>query len=157
MATNKEFSQIQTSPPFHHMLRASGQGEIWYDFTDEEKFRRYGWRCSTNEDLYSNATLIGNWCEERLDTRRTVALRRPLPHQFSHHFETTYHSSYNKDERRPIYTTPKKESRSFPSHQPELDPQHIKCLPNSCYRLDFKQPEHRKDQVQGKSVGMFSR
>lgn len=63
------------------MLRASGQGEVWYDLTDEEKFRRYGWRCSTNEDLYSNVTLIGNWYEERFDTRRYVALRRPLPHQ----------------------------------------------------------------------------
>lgn len=78
---SSEFSRIQSSPPFHHMLRASGQSEIWYDITDEEKFRQYGWRCSTNEDLYSNATLIGNWNEERFDTRRNVALRRPLPHQ----------------------------------------------------------------------------
>lgn len=78
---NNGFSRIQSSPPFHHMLRASGQSEVWYDFTDEEKFRRYGWRSSTNEDLYSNATLIGNWAEERFDTRRTVTLRRSLPHQ----------------------------------------------------------------------------
>uniref|UniRef100_A0A673M636 Uncharacterized protein n=1 Tax=Sinocyclocheilus rhinocerous TaxID=307959 RepID=A0A673M636_9TELE len=76
-------SWVTNDPPFHHMLRASGQAEVWNDFADEAKFRQYGWRCSTNEDSYSNATLIGNWSEERVDTRRTVALRRPLPHQVS--------------------------------------------------------------------------
>ncbi|XP_051751231.1 UPF0686 protein C11orf1 homolog isoform X1 [Ctenopharyngodon idella] len=142
---NKEFSWIRNGPAFHHMLRASGQSEVWYDFTDEAKFRQYGWRCSTNEDSYSNATLIGNWSEERFDTRRTVALRRPLPHQFSHYFETTYYSSYKKDDVQPIYTTPKRESRSFPGHQPELNPPHTKCVPNSCYRLDFKGPQCREE------------
>ncbi|KAK2911534.1 hypothetical protein Q8A67_003667 [Cirrhinus molitorella] len=85
--------------------------------------------------------------EERFDTRRTVALRRPLPHQFSHYFETTYYSSYKKDDVQPIYTNPKKESRSFPGHQPELDPPYTKCVPNSCYRLDFKGPQHREEIV----------
>ncbi|KAI2664257.1 hypothetical protein H4Q32_002422 [Labeo rohita] len=78
---SKEFSWSRNGPAFHHMLRASGQAEVWHDFTDDMKFRQYGWRCSTNEDSYSNTTLIGNWSEERFDTRRTVALRRPLPHQ----------------------------------------------------------------------------
>ncbi|XP_016309551.1 LOW QUALITY PROTEIN: UPF0686 protein C11orf1 homolog [Sinocyclocheilus anshuiensis] len=126
---SKEFSLVRKCPAFHHMLRASRQAEVWYDFTDEEKFCQYGWRCSTNEDSYSNSTLTGNnWSEERLDTRRTVALRRPLPHQFSHYFDTTYYSSYKKDDVRPIYTTPKRESRSFPGHQPELDPPHTKKI-----------------------------
>ncbi|KAI7812570.1 UPF0686 protein C11orf1 homolog [Triplophysa rosa] len=152
---SNEFSRIQSSRPFHHMLRASGQSEVWYDFTDEEKFRRYGWRCSTNEDLYSNVTLIGNWNEERFDTHRNVALRRPLPHQFSHYFETTYSSSYNKDDRQPIYKTPKKESRSF--HQPELDPPHMKCVPNSSYRMDFKEPpQNVETSVLRKSGFIFS-
>ncbi|KAI4875739.1 hypothetical protein NFI96_024249 [Prochilodus magdalenae] len=31
----------------------------------------------------------------------------------------------------------KREPRSFPGHQPELDPPHSKTVPNSCYRLDF--------------------
>ncbi len=79
----EEFSWVTKDPPFHHMLRASGQAEVWYDFTDEEKFGKYGWRCSTKEDSYSNATLIGNWSEERFDSRRAVTSRRPLPHQVS--------------------------------------------------------------------------
>uniref|UniRef100_A0A671Q4L1 Chromosome 11 open reading frame 1 n=1 Tax=Sinocyclocheilus anshuiensis TaxID=1608454 RepID=A0A671Q4L1_9TELE len=108
------------------------------------KFRQYGWRCSTNEDSYSNTTLIGNWSEERVDTRRTVALRRPLPHQFSHYFETTYYSisfGFNK------INMLTRESRSFPGHQPERDPPQTKCVPNSCYRLDFKGPQRRVDIV----------
>ncbi|KAK7173832.1 hypothetical protein R3I93_003606 [Phoxinus phoxinus] len=145
---NMEFPWIRNSPAFHHMLRASGQSEVWYDFSDEAKFNQYGWRCSTKEDAYSNATLIGNWSEERFDTRRTVALRRPLPHQFSHYFETTYYSSYKKPDVQPIYTTPKRESKSFPGHQPELNPPHTKCVPNSCYRLDFTGPQHREEKTE---------
>ncbi|XP_051970878.1 UPF0686 protein C11orf1 homolog [Xyrauchen texanus] len=141
---NKESSSMKNGPPFQYMLRASGQCEVWCDYTDEAKFRQYGWRCSTSENAYSNTTLIGNWSEERFDTRRTVALRRPLPHQFSHYFETTYYSSYNKYEGRPVYQKPKREPRSFPGHQPELDPPHTKDVPNSCYRLDFK--EHRHEE-----------
>ncbi|XP_043095380.1 UPF0686 protein C11orf1 homolog [Puntigrus tetrazona] len=150
----KDFSWWTDAPHFQHMLRASGQAEVWCDPTDEAKFRQYGWRCSTNEDSYSNATLIGNWSEERSDSRRAVALRRPLPHQFSHYFETTYHSSYKKDSVRPIYAIPKRESRSFPGHQPELDPPGTNCVPNSCYRLDFKGPQHREETVQGLGAGL---
>jgi len=85
-----EFPWIRNSSAFHHMLRASGQSEVWYDFTDEAKFNQYGWRSSKKEDSYSNATLIGNWSEERFDTRRTVALRRPLPHQVGFVREKTW-------------------------------------------------------------------
>lgn len=31
-----------------------------------------------------------------------------------------------------------REPRSFPGHQPELDPLHTKYAANSCYRQDFK-------------------
>lgn len=83
MVSNKSqvLAWMRDRPAFHHMVRASGQSEVWYDFTDEMKFRQYGWRCSTNEDSYSKSTLIGNWSEECFDTRRTVASRRPLPNQ----------------------------------------------------------------------------
>ncbi|XP_026887629.1 UPF0686 protein C11orf1 homolog [Electrophorus electricus] len=132
-----ESSWMQKSPPFHYMLRASGQSEVWHDFTEEAKFRQYGWRCSTNEDTYSIATLMGNWSEKKLDVRRAKSIHRPLLSQFSHYFETTYSYAYNKEEKRPIYRTLKREPRSFPGHQPELDPPHTKCAPNSCYRLNF--------------------
>ncbi|XP_076867155.1 cilia- and flagella-associated protein 68 [Brachyhypopomus gauderio] len=130
-----ESARAQNSPPFHDGLRASGQGEVWHDCTEEAKFRQYGWRCSTNEDSYSTATLMGNWYEKTFDTRR--ASQRPLPSQFSHYFETTYSSAYKKEDSRPIYRTLKREPRSFPGHQPELDPPHTKCVPNSSYTLDF--------------------
>lgn len=147
MMSNKSqvLSWMKNRHAFHHMVRASGQSEVWYDFTDEMKFRQYGWRCSTNEDLYSNSTLIGNWSEESFDARRTVASRRPLPSQFSHYFETTYHSGYKKDDIQPIYTRPKREPRGFPGHQPELDPPHTKCVPDSCYRMDFKGTQNRQE------------
>ncbi|MCI4394593.1 hypothetical protein PGIGA_G00170620 [Pangasianodon gigas] len=128
---------METSSPFYYMLRASGHGEVWRDFTEEVKFQQYGWRCSTNEEAYSAATLIGNWSEKRFDTSEAKALRRPLPSQFSHYFDTTYSFTYNKEEKPPVYSSFKKEPRSFPGHQPELDPPHTKHVPNSCYRLDF--------------------
>ncbi|XP_066516136.1 UPF0686 protein C11orf1 homolog [Hoplias malabaricus] len=134
-----EFPGLQKMSPFHYTLRASGQGEVWHDFTDEAKFHQFGWRCSTNENAFSTATLIGNWSEKRFDTRRAKALRRPLPSQFSHYYETTYSSAYYKEDKRPVYSTLKTEPRSFPGHQPELDPPHTKCVPNSCYRLNFIQ------------------
>lgn len=128
---------METSSPFYYMLPASGHGEVWRDFTEEAKFRQYGWRCFTNEEDYSTITLMGNWSEKRFDTGRAKALRRPLPSQFSHYYDTTYSSSYNKEEKSPVYRSFKKEPRSFPGHQPELDPPHTKRVPNSCYRLDF--------------------
>lgn len=77
----KECKDMETSAPFHYMLRASGHGEVWRDFTEDAKFGQYGWRCSTNEEAYSSATLIGNWVEKRSDTGEARALRRPLPSQ----------------------------------------------------------------------------
>ncbi|XP_053341979.1 UPF0686 protein C11orf1 homolog [Clarias gariepinus] len=128
---------MESSTPFYYMTRASGHGEVWTDFTEDAKFAQYGWRCTRNEDAYSVATLVGNWSEKRFDIGRAKALRRPLPSQFSHYYDTTYSSTYNKEDKTPVYSAFKKEPRSFPGHQPELDPPHTKCAPNSCYRLDF--------------------
>ena len=69
-------------PPFCNFLTASGHGEIW-DHTDEKKFKQFGWRCTTNETEFSHGTLIGNWNEERFDTR-SIAKRRPLPSQVAY-------------------------------------------------------------------------
>lgn len=76
-----EYIGMETGSPFYYMLRASGHGEVWRDFTEEAKFRQYGWRCSTNEDAYSAATLMGNWSEKRFDTGEARTSRRPLPSQ----------------------------------------------------------------------------
>lgn len=71
------------APPFHYMLRASGQSEVWHDTSKDAKLRQYGWRCSTNENAYTTATLIGNWSEKRFDIRYSTKVRRPLPSQVS--------------------------------------------------------------------------
>uniref|UniRef100_A0A3B1JD03 Cilia and flagella associated protein 68 n=1 Tax=Astyanax mexicanus TaxID=7994 RepID=A0A3B1JD03_ASTMX len=126
-------------PPFHYCLRASGQAEVWRDYTDEAKFKQYGWRSSTAEDAYSVSTLIGNWSERRADTRRAKELRRPLPSQVStalYTQKTTFNCTYVIWNRRELVTL-KREPRIFPGHQPELDPPHTKCVLDSCYRLDF--------------------
>ncbi|XP_035288052.1 UPF0686 protein C11orf1 homolog [Anguilla anguilla] len=134
--TSMEFPLEDRSPSFHYMVRASGQGEVWQG--EDSKFDQYGWRCSTGEDSYSTGTLIGNWSEERFDIRH-ASQRRPLPSQFSHYFETTYSSSYKRDEKHSLHTTGfNKEAHAFPGHQPELDPPHIRCVPSSSYRVDFK-------------------
>ena len=72
-------SKMAQRPPFCGYLTASGQGEIW-DHYDGEKFKQFGWRCTTNETEYSNNTLIGNWREERSDTRY-MAQNKPIPSQ----------------------------------------------------------------------------
>ncbi|KAL2095111.1 hypothetical protein ACEWY4_009830 [Coilia grayii] len=124
-------------PPFHYMLHASGQSEVWHDTFKDAKLSQYGWRCTTSENAYSTSTLIGNWSEKRFDICYTSKTRRPLPSQFSDYFETTYSSTYNKDEKNPIQIIHTREPRSFPGHQPELDPPHTKCVANSCYGQDF--------------------
>eukprot|EP00063_Salmo_salar_P079067 XP_014053902.1 PREDICTED: UPF0686 protein C11orf1 homolog isoform X2 [Salmo salar] len=127
-----------SSPPFHYMLRASGQSEVWSDAQPEDKFHQYGWRCGTSEDGYGTGTLIGNWVEKQKDITQYRKARplpsqvRPLPSQFSHYFDSTYSSSFNREEKRPIYSL-RKESKSFPGHQLELDPPPN----NSCYRRDY--------------------
>ncbi|XP_029555230.1 cilia- and flagella-associated protein 68 isoform X2 [Salmo trutta] len=109
-----------SSPPFHYMLRASGQSEVWSDAQPEDKFHQYGWRCGTSEDGYGTGTLIGNWVEKQKDVTQ-YRKARPLPSQFSHYFVSTYSSSFNREEKRPISSL-RKESKSFPGHQLELDP-----------------------------------
>ncbi|XP_036845408.1 UPF0686 protein C11orf1 homolog isoform X2 [Oncorhynchus mykiss] len=108
-----------SSPPFHYMLRASGQSEVWSDARPEDKFHQYGWRCGTSEDGYGTRTLIGNWVEQQKDITQ-YRKARPLPSQFSHYFDSTYSSSFNREEKRPIYSL-RKESKSFPGQQLELD------------------------------------
>ena len=66
-------------PPLCGYLAATGHGEVW-DHTDEKKFKQFGWRCTTNETGYVNDTLIGNWTEERSDTRK-LAESKPIPSQ----------------------------------------------------------------------------
>ncbi len=65
--------------PFCGYLSASGQGEVW-DHTDANKFKQFGWRCTTNETEFSHNTLIGNWNEQRYDTKK-MAANKPIPSQ----------------------------------------------------------------------------
>jgi len=139
-------------PPFCNFLTASGHGEIW-DHTDEKKFKQFGWRCTTNETEYSRGTLIGNWNEERFDTR-SMAKRRPLPSQYGHYFQTSHSLDFKT--RHKIKHIPdhvKKtggvppEPRSFPSHQPELLPDQYKLQFNSyetTSRSAYKDPRMSK-------------
>ena len=62
-------------------LKATGHGEVWDD-TDRNKFRQFGWRCTTNETSYSNATLIGNWNEQKFDIHRMFQ-PKPIPSSVS--------------------------------------------------------------------------
>ncbi|XP_069934358.1 cilia- and flagella-associated protein 68 isoform X3 [Oryctolagus cuniculus] len=82
------------NPHCGSIINADGHGEVWTDWTDMSKFFQYGWRCTTNENSYSNRTLMGNWNQERYDLRNIVQ-PKPLPSQFGHYFETTYDTSYN--------------------------------------------------------------
>ncbi|KAM9495029.1 cilia- and flagella-associated protein 68 isoform 3-T3 [Salvelinus alpinus] len=119
VSSRMSFPWTFSSPPFHYMLRASGQSEVWSDAQPEDKFHQYGWRCGTSEDGYGTGTLIGNWVEQQKDITQ-YRKARPLPSQFSHYFDSTYSSSFNREEKRPIYSL-RKESKSFPGHQLELD------------------------------------
>ena len=66
-------------------LKATGHGEVW-DHTDRNKFRQFGWRCTTNETAYSNDTLIGNWNEQRFDIHRMFQ-PQPIPSSVSNKLE----------------------------------------------------------------------
>nr|XP_012325982.1 uncharacterized protein LOC105729625 isoform X3 [Aotus nancymaae]XP_012325983.1 uncharacterized protein LOC105729625 isoform X3 [Aotus nancymaae] len=83
-----------TNPHCGSLINADGHGEVWTDWNSTSKFFQYGWRCTTNENTYSNCTLMGNWNQERYDLRNVVQ-PKPLPSQFGHYFETTYDTSYN--------------------------------------------------------------
>lgn len=80
------FSQRQrlayflANPHYGSLINADGHAEVWTDWNDMSKFSQYGWRCTTNENAYSNRTLMGNWNQERYDLRNIVQ-PKPLPSQ----------------------------------------------------------------------------
>lgn len=75
------YSQIMPKNRFYSSLLGSFKhGERQTDRDSTSKFFQYGWRCTTNEDDYSNKTLIGNWNEERYDIQKIVQ-PKPLPSQ----------------------------------------------------------------------------
>ncbi|KAM4652356.1 cilia- and flagella-associated protein 68 [Discoglossus pictus] len=125
-------------PHYTSALEADGHGEVWVDINPYSKFKQYGWRCTTNEDSYSNKTLMGNWNQERYDLNK-VQERKPLPSQYGHYYQTSYSNEYaNKagDVRQAF----QKEPHSFPGHQPELDPPQAKPVQKSCYMMDYHTP-----------------
>ncbi|XP_069894524.1 cilia- and flagella-associated protein 68 isoform X1 [Dipodomys merriami] len=128
-----------TNPHYGSLIYADGHGEIWTDWNNMSKFSQYGWRCTTNENSYSNRTLMGNWNQERYDLKNIV-MPKPLLSQFGHYFETTYDASYNIN--MPISTQSfKRQPRWFPGHQPELDPPQYKCTEKSTYTISYTKPQ----------------
>uniref|UniRef100_A0A8C2VRL3 Cilia and flagella associated protein 68 n=1 Tax=Chinchilla lanigera TaxID=34839 RepID=A0A8C2VRL3_CHILA len=69
-----------TNPHYGSLINADGHAEVWTDWNDMSKFFQYGWRCTTNENSYSNRTLMGNWNQERYDLQNIVQ-PKPLPSQ----------------------------------------------------------------------------
>ena len=67
-------------PPFCHMVRSSGLGEVWTHTHDQLKFTQFGWRCTNKENSYSKDTLVGNWNEQRFDLEKQKNAK-PLPSQ----------------------------------------------------------------------------
>ncbi|XP_077915126.1 cilia- and flagella-associated protein 68 isoform X3 [Halichoerus grypus] len=90
----KRLAYFLANPHYGSLINADGHAEVWTDWNDMSKFFQYGWRCTTNENAYSNRTLMGNWNQERYDLRNIVQ-PKPLPSQFGHYFETTYDMTYN--------------------------------------------------------------
>uniref|UniRef100_A0A673U280 Chromosome 11 open reading frame 1 n=1 Tax=Suricata suricatta TaxID=37032 RepID=A0A673U280_SURSU len=70
------------NPHYGSIINADGHAEVWTDWNSVSKFFQYGWRCTTNENAYSNRTLMGNWNQERFDLRNIVQ-PKPLPSQDS--------------------------------------------------------------------------
>uniref|UniRef100_A0A8D0GU38 Cilia and flagella associated protein 68 n=1 Tax=Sphenodon punctatus TaxID=8508 RepID=A0A8D0GU38_SPHPU len=103
------------------------------------KFFQYGWRCITNEDSYSNKTLLGNWNQERYDIRK-VLQPKPLPSQFAHPFESTHASDYTKEMPHSTRRV-RREPHWFPGHQPELELPPFKPTAQSCYMIDYEHPQ----------------
>ncbi|XP_058546263.1 cilia- and flagella-associated protein 68 isoform X3 [Neofelis nebulosa] len=68
------------NPHYGSIINADGHAEVWTDWNSMSKFFQYGWRCTTNENTYSNRTLMGNWNQERYDLRNIVQ-PKPLPSQ----------------------------------------------------------------------------
>ncbi|XP_021028024.1 UPF0686 protein C11orf1 homolog isoform X1 [Mus caroli] len=127
------------NPHYGSIIYADGHGEVWTDWNDMSKFLQYGWRCTTNENSYSNRTLVGNWNQERYDLKNIVK-PKPLPSQFGHAFETTYDANYNRKKLQSAHRF-KREPHWFPGHQPELDPPHYKCTAKSAYMTDYLEPQ----------------
>ncbi|XP_010217742.1 PREDICTED: UPF0686 protein C11orf1 homolog [Tinamus guttatus] len=120
------------------LLRATGHGEVWADWSPTAKFAQFGWRCTTNESSYSHKTLMGNWNEERFNIQKVVQ-PKPLASQYSHCFETTYSSDFDKGKHQ-ITRRFKREPHWFPGHQPELEPPPFKPTEQSCYMIDYRPP-----------------
>uniref|UniRef100_A0A8D0Y6U3 Cilia and flagella associated protein 68 n=1 Tax=Sus scrofa TaxID=9823 RepID=A0A8D0Y6U3_PIG len=71
---------LLTNAHYGSLINADGHAEVWTDWNDMSKFFQYGWRCTTNEDTYSNRTLMGNWNQERYDLK-SIVQPKPLPSQ----------------------------------------------------------------------------
>ncbi|XP_023410553.1 cilia- and flagella-associated protein 68 isoform X3 [Loxodonta africana] len=68
------------NPHCGSLINADGHAEVWTDWNDMSKFFQYGWRCTTDENAYSNRTLMGNWNQERYDLKNIIQ-PKPLPSQ----------------------------------------------------------------------------
>ncbi|KAM6191133.1 LOW QUALITY PROTEIN: cilia- and flagella-associated protein 68 [Sarcoramphus papa] len=119
------------------LMHATGHRELWINWDSTSKFSQYGWR-TTNENDYSVKILMGNWNEERYDIQRIVQ-PKPLPSQYTHCFETTYSSDYNKGKHQRIKRF-EREPRWFPGHHPELEPPSFNPTAQSCYTIDYRPP-----------------
>lgn len=129
---------LLTNAHYGSLINADGHAEVWTDWNDMSKFFQYGWRCTTNEDTYSNRTLMGNWNQERYDLK-SIVQPKPLPSQFGHYFDTTYDASYNN--KMPLSTHRfKRAPHWFPGHQPELVPPPYKCTEKSTYMSSYSKP-----------------
>ncbi|XP_072467233.1 cilia- and flagella-associated protein 68 isoform X1 [Notamacropus eugenii] len=137
------FSCFLTNPQYGCLMHADGHGEAWIDWNDMSKFFQYGWRCTTNENSYSNSTLMGNWNQERYSLENIVQ-PQPLPSQFGHYFETTYAASYKK--KLPPPRRFKQEPHCFPGHQPELIPPPYKASATgkTDYMVNYSAPQTRE-------------
>ena len=131
---SKSLKNIATTKdlPFRHEVRASGAGETWCHIDDNnKKFEQFGWRCTNDENAYSEDVLIGNWNEKQFDLERRLNIAKP-PSNYQHYYDTTYNKAYlNKTAieleaekialLKEIQENKSKTFHSFPAHQPELD------------------------------------
>uniref|UniRef100_A0A6I8RD92 Uncharacterized protein n=2 Tax=Xenopus tropicalis TaxID=8364 RepID=A0A6I8RD92_XENTR len=104
-----------------------------------QRREQFCWGRATNENSYSNKTLMGNWNQEHFDLSH-LEKRKPLPSQYDHYYQSSYSSSYNKTKTGSLGF--KREPHIFPGHQPELESLESKPLQKSCYMLDYCHPLH---------------
>ena len=137
-------------------ITASAHGEV-YDLPHKDKFTQFGWRCMTNETGYKSGTLIGNWNEERYDVQHVVKTA-PIPSQYSHYFETTHKADFRNTAVQPktngklpdsvrLVGAFAGEPRTFPGHQPELDPTVYKSTYKNLQTVSmetYKDPQRQK-------------